>query len=682
MDKGKESVRHGEILSTGEDRADLAGRAIAFMQPEPPKGVASARRIMTAGLAALVATFGTVAVAPTAAQAAGVSDLISLGIPGSGAQDSSLKTTPPAVQTAGQGGGAWTYWATRTGASVDLSGAKLEIKLPPEEAFNKETGNLRMRLDNKSGSWPVSYDVPAKDYCDFSIDRRLASCTIPAGSVVPKDYRVSFSLNVYLAPTAAISAVVRSLPAGATLELGGETSTTPTHWAVTNPKSVSSVTTAPVTGSTTVSGAGDAGSTVTLRDADGKTVGTAFIPIGNAWSTELPAGFGYLTPTYTDINGNNVVGSPVYYNSYLFTLDSPASGSLQGIGFPISGKGQPGSPVVVKRGTLVVAETRVGEDGLWYAQATSNLVSGSNSLTVSNTTSDGKASPTKSLSVVFDSTRPAAPTAQPSNGQSVSGKATPGVGIVVKNAAGDVIGTGTAKPDGSFSLELSPVPSDGETISVYAKNTVGNLSEPAEVTVDAAAPAAPVVDPSNGSKVSGQAEPGATVVVKNEAGDVVGSVVADQDGRFSVVLDPAAKDGEKLSVVAVDAAKNESDATVVVVDAVAPAAPTVDPSNGSEVSGKTEPGAEVVVKDKDGNVIGQGQSDAEGNFTIPLSPKPNDGDVIAVEVTSPSGNTSEPAEVTVDAAAPAAPVVDPSNGSKVSGQAEPGATVVVKNEAG
>ena len=56
---------------------------------------------------------------------------------------------------------------------------------------------------------------------------------------------------------------------------------------------------------------------------------------------------------------------------------------------------------------------------------------------------------------------------------------------------------------------------------------------------------------------------------------------------------------------------------------VAPAAPTDvtttgNSTDGYQVTGKTEPGATVNVYDKDGNEVGTGTADADGNFTIEI----------------------------------------------------------------
>ncbi len=94
-------------------------------------------------------------------------------------------------------------------------------------------------------------------------------------------------------------------------------------------------------------------------------------------------------------------------------------------------------------------------------------------------------------------------------------------------------------------------------------------------------------------------------------------------------------------------------------------------------SGTAEPGATVTLTDGNGNPIGQVTADGSGNWTFtPSTPLPN-GTVVNATATDPSGNASSPASVTVDAVAPATPVVNPSNGTTLSGTAEPGATVTL-----
>src|SRR5690606_26516076 len=89
--------------------------------------------------------------------------------------------------------------------------------------------------------------------------------------------------------------------------------------------------------------------------------------------------------------------------------------------------------------------------------------------------------------------------------------------------------------------------------------------------IDATAPDAPSAEFSAiGDAVTGIAEPGSTVTVYDDDGNVLGTAPADPGtGEYTVVLDPALIDGEQVAVTATDAAGNESGPA----DATAPEAP-------------------------------------------------------------------------------------------------------------
>ncbi|MFO5992556.1 Ig-like domain-containing protein, partial [Pseudomonas aeruginosa] len=68
-------------------------------------------------------------------------------------------------------------------------------------------------------------------------------------------------------------------------------------------------------------------------------------------------------------------------------------------------------------------------------------------------------------------------------------------------------------------------------------------------------------------------------------------------------------------------------------------------------------------------------ADGSGNWTYTPSTPIANGTVVNVVAQDAAGNSSPGASVTVDSQAPAAPVLNPSNGTTLSGTAEPGATV-------
>ncbi|MBK0004874.1 Ig-like domain-containing protein, partial [Erwinia sp. S38] len=92
---------------------------------------------------------------------------------------------------------------------------------------------------------------------------------------------------------------------------------------------------------------------------------------------------------------------------------------------------------------------------------------------------------------------------------------------------------------------------------------------------------------------------GSTVTVKGPDGTVLGTGTVDNDGNFTVTLEPPQTNGETLDVNLKDAAGNESTAAQVNADdTTGPVAATdLDVSDdGSSLSGKGEPGSTVTVK--------------------------------------------------------------------------------------
>ncbi|MCR4532672.1 BapA/Bap/LapF family large adhesin, partial [Acinetobacter venetianus] len=183
-----------------------------------------------------------------------------------------------------------------------------------------------------------------------------------------------------------------------------------------------------------------------------------------------------------------------------------------------------------------------------------------------------------------------------------------------------------------------------------ATDAAGNESDPTQATADdTTAPTAPTADVVNdGTQVTGTAEPGSTVTVKDQNGNVLGTAVTDENGNYTVDLTTPLTNGEVVDVTATDAAGNESDPTQATADdTTAPDTPTAEfNEDGSEVSGTAEPGSTVEVKDKDGNLLGTAVTDEDGNYNVGLEDHLNDGEVVDVTATDAAGNESDPIEIT------------------------------------
>ncbi|RNK99557.1 hypothetical protein C9386_16520, partial [Xanthomonas vasicola pv. vasculorum] len=120
---------------------------------------------------------------------------------------------------------------------------------------------------------------------------------------------------------------------------------------------------------------------------------------------------------------------------------------------------------------------------------------------------------------------------------------------------------------------------------------------------------------------SGTAEPGSIVIIRDENANEIGRGEANDDGDFSIELDEPLDDGDhKLELVAQDDAGNTSEETktTVDIDTEAPTAPVVtspsDLDNGKgPISGTAEPGSIVIIRDEDGNEIGRGEANDDGD---------------------------------------------------------------------
>ncbi|WP_240448404.1 Ig-like domain-containing protein, partial [Pseudomonas aeruginosa] len=321
-----------------------------------------------------------------------------------------------------------------------------------------------------------------------------------------------------------------------------------------------------------------------------------------------------------------------------------------------------------------IAEVTADGSGNWTYTPSTPIANGT---VVNVVAQDAAGNNSPGASVTVDSQAPAAPVLNPSNGTTLSGTAEPGATVTLTDGNGNPIGQVTADGSGNWTFTPSTPLPNGTVVNATATDPSGNASPPASVTVDAVAPATPVVNPSNGSTLSGTAEPGATVTLTDGNGNPIGQVTADGSGNWSFTPTTPLPNGTVVNATATDASGNTSAGSSVTVDSVAPATPVVNPSNGTTLSGTAEPGSSVTLTDGNGNPIGQVTADGSGNWSFTPSTPLADGTVVNATATDPAGNTSGQGSTTVDGVAPATPTVNLSNGSSLSGTAEPGSTVIL-----
>ncbi|HCW1036230.1 TPA: BapA prefix-like domain-containing protein [Pseudomonas aeruginosa] len=425
---------------------------------------------------------------------------------------------------------------------------------------------------------------------------------------------------------------------------------------------------------TTLSGTAEPGATVTLTDGNGNPIGQVTADGSGNWtftpSTPLPNGT-VVNATATDPSGN--ASSPASVTVDAVAPATPVVNPSNGT--TLSGTAEPGATVTLADGNgNPIGQVTADGSGNWSFTPTTPLPNGT---VVNATATDASGNTSAGSSVTVDSVAPATPVINPSNGTTLSGTAEPGSSVTLTDGNGNPIGQVTADGSGNWSFTPSTPLADGTVVNATATDPAGNTSGQGSTTVDGVAPTTPTVNLSNGSSLSGTAEPGSTVILTDGNGNPIAEVTADGSGNWTYTPSTPIANGTVVNVVAQDAAGNSSPGASVTVDSQAPAAPVLNPSNGTTLSGTAEPGATVTLTDGNGNPIGQATADGSGNWSFtPGTPLAN-GTVIVATASDPTGNTSAPVSTTVDAVAPATPVIDPSNGVELSGTAEPGVRVIL-----
>ncbi|HGE2205798.1 TPA: Ig-like domain-containing protein, partial [Pseudomonas aeruginosa] len=428
-----------------------------------------------------------------------------------------------------------------------------------------------------------------------------------------------------------------------------------------------------------LSGTAEAGVTIVITDGNGNPIGQTSADANGNWSftpsTPLADGT-VVNATATDPAGNTSGQGSTTVDGVAPTTPTVNLSN----GSSLSGTAEPGSTVILTDGNgNPIAEVTADGSGNWTYTPSTPIANGT---VVNVVAQDAAGNSSPGASVTVDSQAPAAPVVNPSNGTTLSGTAEPGATVTLTDGNGNPIGQVTADGSGNWSFTPGTPLANGTVVNATASDPTGNTSAPASTTVDSVAPAAPVVNPSNGAEISGTAEPGATVTLTDGSGNPIGQVTADGSGNWSFTPSTPLADGTVVNATATDPAGNTGGQGSTTVDAIAPATPTVNLSNGSSLSGTAEPGSTVILTDGNGNPIAEVTADGSGNWTYTPSTPIANGTVVNVVAEDAAGNSSPPATVTVDSSAPPAPVINPSNGVVISGTAEAGATVTLTDAGG
>lgn len=200
--------------------------------------------------------------------------------------------------------------------------------------------------------------------------------------------------------------------------------------------------------------------------------------------------------------------------------------------------------------------------------------------------------------------------------------------------------------------------------------------------VDTTPPLAPgnLLISADGKTVSGEAEAGSTITIKDPSGNVVGEGKADSDGKFSIDLTAPQLSGEQLTVTATDDAGNTGPSATIdapniplpdtpaITAAIDDAAPLTGTLSNNQFTNDNTPTLEgtgsagtVIHIYANGQEIGSTTVDSSGSWRFAITSALADGENHFTAIaTNVKGESSESARftLTIDTLSPDAPRVE------------------------
>ncbi|KCX14911.1 type I secretion C-terminal target domain protein [Acinetobacter sp. 1264765] len=283
-----------------------------------------------------------------------------------------------------------------------------------------------------------------------------------------------------------------------------------------------------------------------------------------------------------------------------------------------------------------------------------------------------------------------------SNGQNFTAQAEANTQVEVRNAAGEVIGSGSTDSMGNVSGYFYQVYLHGEELTFIVVDRAGNRSTEVKqnALIDDIAPNVieNIIFNENGQNFTAQAEANSKVEVKNAAGEVVGSGYVDGAGNVSGYLNQVYLKGEELTFVVIDQAGNRSVEVkqTAFLDNTAPENATnlVFSEDGSYLTGMAEPNATIQIFDQNGQLVNQWNNNVnwDGTFNISLYSNYLHGEEFKIVVVDRAGNLSGGVTVKapLDDFAPVAAsnLTFSEDGSSLSGVAEPNTFIQIFDQNG
>ncbi|MCH7336873.1 Ig-like repeat protein Blp2 [Acinetobacter sp. NIPH 2699] len=418
----------------------------------------------------------------------------------------------------------------------------------------------------------------------------------------------------------------------------------------------------------TITGKTEAKAKILIRDLTGKVIATGQADDQGNYTIKLDQPLvngNKVSVVAVDQAGNTSQGIIVTGNKDTIAPEAPTA-QLNADGTIVTGKTEANAKVSIfdADGNLL-GTVKANKEGLYSIPVSPPLSSEQGGTVISEDAAGNKSEPSKVVAGK-DTVAPEQPLIEVNKeGTSIHGKAEANAKVIIKDADGNVIGSGTVDAQGKFEVNIAPALATGEKGSIIIEDAAGNQSKPVEISAgkDTIAPDQAVVQISaDGDSVSGTAEANAKIEIRSVDGKIIGTGTVGADGKFTVAVSPALTDKNIGKVYVIDAAGNRSVEANIIgdKDTIAPTKPILEKvvddvgdvkgaitAGGSTddarptLSGRGEAKAVLTIYDN-GQPIGTVTVGNDGKWSFELSQDLALGSHnITLTQTDAAGNTSE-----------------------------------------
>jgi LPXTG-motif cell wall-anchored protein len=483
-------------------------------------------------------------------------------------------------------------------------------------------------VDSVTGNSTSGYTVTGKATAGNTVEIRNTGGTVLGSTTADGngDYTITL-LPGSANPNQQLSAVAKD---------GNNTSASTPFTTPSDPVTISAPTVDQVTGNSTdgytVTGTAPGGSTIEVTNNGGTVVGTTTADGNGDYTLTIPAGSAtpneQLTATAKDEDGNTSPGTNFTTPADPVTVTAPTVDEVTGNstdGYTVTGTAPGGSTVeVTNNGGTVVGTTTADENGDYTITLPAGSATPREQLSAIAKDDAGNTSSETLFMTPADSVTSeiAAPTVDDvigtsMDGYTVTGKATAGHTVEIRNANSSILGTAVVSSEGNYSVMIPEgLATANEQLQAVAKNSAGNMSSatpfvtPADPDVVVATPIIDRVEGTSltGYTVYGKATPNNRVEIYNSDQQLLGQATASaiqpagnevqlyrsftpfatfaplaaEDGTFVITIPVGlASANEQLQAIAKDDANNQSSVALFST----PADPDSGNGNGNNNNG-------------------------------------------------------------------------------------------------